>query len=82
MDEGFRESDVNVVASNVRGTYAGTGPGASTTTGLAGTSAATGMSGVTGTGTTGDYARTSDDYARTSDVTERGTLTAIRNVTV
>ena len=68
MDDGFRESDVNVVASNVRGTYAGTGTGASTTTGLAGTSAATGMSGVTGTGTTGDD-------ARTSDVTERGTLT-------
>jgi hypothetical protein len=52
MDEGFRDSDVNVVASNVRGEYSAAG----STAGLAGTSATTGMTGVTGATTT-DYTR-------------------------
>jgi hypothetical protein len=52
MDEGFRDSDVNVVASNVRGEYSAAG----STAGLAGTSATTGMTGVTGATTT-EYTR-------------------------
>ena len=65
MDEGFRDSDVNVVASNVRGQY-GTTTGS--TAGLAGTSATTGMTGVTGATTT-DYTRnrTAGDATLTTD---------------
>jgi hypothetical protein len=64
MDEGFRDSDVNVVASNVRGEYSAAG----STAGLAGTSATTGMTGVTGATTT-DYTRnrTAADSTLTTD---------------
>jgi hypothetical protein len=64
MDEGFRDSDVNVVASNVRGEYSAAG----STSGLAGTSATTGMTGVTGATTT-DYTRnrTAADSTLTTD---------------
>ena len=70
MDEGFRDSDVNVVASNVRGEYGttGTGAAAGSTAGVAGTSATTGMTGVTGATTT-DYTRnrTAADSSLTTD---------------
>lgn len=64
MDEGFRDSDVNVVASNVRGEYSAAG----STAGLAGTSATTGMTGVTGATTT-EYTRnrTAADSTLTTD---------------
>jgi len=74
MDEGFRDNDVNVVASNARGQYSATSTGNTSagTTGLSGTSAATGMSGVSGTGTTSGIGTTSNygrsDYAQTRGV--------------
>ena len=73
MDEGFRDNDVNVVASNARGDYSGTSTGtAAGTSGLAGSGAGTGA------GTTSNYGR--GDYAQTRGVgddtmrTDAGTL--------
>lgn len=62
IDEGFRDSDVNVVASNVRGEYGGGMTGAAISAvrneGVAGTGPAAGMSGGVAAGTTADYGRT------------------------
>jgi hypothetical protein len=67
MDEGFRDNDVNVVASNARGDYSATSTGtAGSTSALAGSSAAIGTTGVAGTGTTSNYGR--GDYAQTRGV--------------
>ncbi|HSC99964.1 MAG TPA: hypothetical protein VLI21_13750 [Casimicrobiaceae bacterium] len=71
MDEGFRDNDVNVVASNARGDYAATST--ATAAGTSGVSSAT-----TGAGTTSNYGR--GDYAQTRGVgddtmrTDTGTL--------
>ena len=73
MDEGFRDNDVNVVASNARGDYSATSTGTA-----AGTSAVAGSSATTGAGTTSNYGR--GDYAQTRGVgddtmrTDTGTL--------
>jgi len=62
MDDGFRDGDVNVVASNLRGNQTGSGAG----TGAAGTGAlGTGTAGTGGTGT-GGYTRASTDATRTA----------------
>lgn len=76
MDDGFRDADVSVVASNVRGEHPVGGTGTSAAgTGLAGTSAATGMSGVTGTGTAADYGRTRSAGVDDTLTTDGGGLT-------
>jgi hypothetical protein len=71
MDEGFRDNDVNVVASNARGQQSDTSTGtAGSTSGLAGSSAAGGMSrdatGMSGdaTGMTGDATGMRGDATR------------------
>jgi hypothetical protein len=65
MDEGFRDSDVNVVASNLRGEHAG----------LSGTSPTTGVAGTTADYAQGDYARTRSAAADAPLAGDAGTLT-------
>jgi len=62
MDEGFRDNDVNVVASNARGDYSGTSAGTAASSGAMGSTGST----AGGVGTTSNYGR--GDVAQTRGV--------------
>ena len=69
MDEGFRDNDVNVVASNIRGEYntTGTGDGTGTTSGTTSTAGNYGRGDYAPTRGVGDDTLRSDSSALTRD---------------